>query len=114
MREKTFREKLLWVLAPDGLWVSDEESEADQILTLLREEIEKVEEPEIPMEKASTAVRQYIRQLYDYYQVGNLPMQPYEELVRVSGIIQADMEIAIYRGAFYAFRQKVLALLEKE
>ena len=87
---------------------------AGEILTLLREEIEKVEEPEIPMEKASTAVRQYIRQLYDYYQVGNLPMQPYEELVRVSGIIQADMEIAIYRGAFYAFRQKVLALLEKE
>lgn len=110
------KEKIAEVIRDAGNWacVCDGDREtAAQILTLISGEIEKVEYPEIPMEAASVAVRQYIRRLYEYYQVGNLITKDYEDLVRASGIIQADIEIALSRGAFEECRQKILKLLEE-
>ena len=98
--------------APIAIMYSDEEC-TDQILTLITDEIKKVENPLVEYnEKIGTHVRSYIRRCYEYYQVGNLPTSIYEDIVKTSGVIQIDIERMLYDNAFEACRQKILDMLK--
>jgi len=55
--------------------------------------------PEIRIDTISKDIRVYIGKLYEYYQAGHLDTELYKELVKTSGIIQADIEHHMYQFA---------------
>ena len=89
------------------------EAGADAMLEAIHAEIEKVENPEIRMERISADIRAYVRRLHEYYQLGYLFRREYADLITASGAIQAETDIAIHRVAFGMMRHKILALFEE-
>jgi len=55
--------------------------------------------PEIRIDSISRDIREYIGKLYGYYQVGQLETEIYKDLVKSSGIIDADIEHHMYKAA---------------
>lgn len=55
--------------------------------------------PKCQMEEISENIHMIVGQLYDYYLKGQIVEEFYKKLVTSSGVIQADTEINLYRGA---------------